>query len=166
MRDVVRGQPWTGAGLVVGALTLAGLPLTAGFASEWLTLESLMQQFRIDHLGMQLASAVAGALVALSVGIAGVTFVRLIALTGFGAARSPAGHPARHREPLAAKAGLALLIAGCLGAAAAAPWEIDLIVSGLRPLVAGTPARPMPRPGSSSRCTPTSPRSRRRGCGW
>jgi formate hydrogenlyase subunit 3/multisubunit Na+/H+ antiporter MnhD subunit len=134
LRDVARSQPWVGAGLVVGALTLAGLPLTAGFASEWLTLESLMQQFRIDHLGMQLASAVAGALVALSVGIAGVTFVRLIALTGFGAA--PARE--RHREAFGLKAAVVLLVAGCLGAAMAAPWEIDLISAGVRPLVADT----------------------------
>ncbi|MFT4083298.1 MAG: proton-conducting transporter membrane subunit [Nocardioides sp.] len=132
LRDVARSQPWTGAGLVVGALTLAGLPLTAGFASEWLTLESLMQQFRIDHLGMQLASAVAGALVALSIGVAGVTFVRLIALTGFGAA---SGVRRRH-EALGLKVAVTLLVLGCLGAAAAAPWEIDLISAGVRPLVA------------------------------
>jgi formate hydrogenlyase subunit 3/multisubunit Na+/H+ antiporter MnhD subunit len=31
----------------VGSLTLAGLPPTAGFVSEWFLLESLMQQFRV-----------------------------------------------------------------------------------------------------------------------
>jgi formate hydrogenlyase subunit 3/multisubunit Na+/H+ antiporter MnhD subunit len=130
IRDVARHQPWAGAGLVVGALTLAGLPLTAGFASEWLTLESLMQQFRIDHLGMQLGSAIAGALVALSVGIAGVTFVRLIALTGFGGTRT-----AGTRESAGSRVGVLLLAAGCLGAAMAAPWEVDVIGAGLSPLV-------------------------------
>lgn len=134
LRDVVRGQPWAGVGLVVGALTLAGLPLTAGFASEWLTLESLMQQFRIDHLGMQLASAVAGALIALSIGIAGVTFVRLIALTAFGAG----GAAPRVREPIGLRIGVLLLAVGCLGAALAAPWEVDLISAGIRPLTGGT----------------------------
>ncbi len=33
------------------ALTLAGLPLTAGFVSEWFLLEALMQQFRLGPLG-------------------------------------------------------------------------------------------------------------------
>ncbi len=134
LRDVARSQPWVGAGLTVGALTLAGLPLTAGFASEWLTLESLMQQFRIDELGMQLASAVAGALVALSIGIAGVTFVRLVALTSFGAGRAVRRRP----EPVAVRVAVGLLVAGCLGLAVAAPWEVDVIADGIRPVVSGT----------------------------
>ena len=37
------------------AVTLAGLPLTAGFASEWFLLESLMQQFRVPGLGYRLS---------------------------------------------------------------------------------------------------------------
>ena len=37
-------------GLAVGSLTLAGLPLTAGFVSEWFLLEALMQQFRVPGL--------------------------------------------------------------------------------------------------------------------
>ena len=84
---VVRRLPWAGTGLVIGSLTLAGLPLTAGFASEWFTLESLMQQFRVSSLAMQLATAATGALVALTIGVAGVTFVRVVALTAFGPAR-------------------------------------------------------------------------------
>jgi NADH:ubiquinone oxidoreductase subunit 5 (subunit L)/multisubunit Na+/H+ antiporter MnhA subunit len=126
-------MPWSAAGLVVGGLTLAGLPLTAGFASEWLILESLMQQFRIDDLPIQLASATAGALVALSLGIAGVTFVRLVALTAF----SPSAEKSRtgQREPASVRAAVFLLGLGCLGVAAASPWEVDAITSGLRPIV-------------------------------
>lgn len=133
LRGVARERPWSGLALVVGAVTLGGLPLTAGFASEWLTLESLMQQFRIDHLDLQLASAVAGALLALTVGIASVTFVRLIALTGFGGRSG-----VRQREPLGLRAAAALLTVGCLGVAAAAPWEVDVIGRGLSPLVGTT----------------------------
>jgi NADH:ubiquinone oxidoreductase subunit 5 (subunit L)/multisubunit Na+/H+ antiporter MnhA subunit len=143
LRGVGRTQPWAGAGLVVGALTLAGLPMTAGFASEWLTLETLMQQFRIDDLGMQLASAVAGALVALSVGIAGVTFVRLIALTAFGGESAAP----RDAEPAGARTGVVLLAISCLGAAAAAPWEIDVISAGVRQLVGRAVDQAHARPG-------------------
>jgi formate hydrogenlyase subunit 3/multisubunit Na+/H+ antiporter MnhD subunit len=132
-RGVARELPWTGAGLVVGGLTLAGLPLTAGFASEWLTLESLMQQFRIDDLAIQLASATAGALVALSIGIAGVTFVRLVALTAF----SPrvAIRRGGDREPWSLRVSVFMLGVGCLGVAAAAPWEVDAVGAGMEPLV-------------------------------
>jgi formate hydrogenlyase subunit 3/multisubunit Na+/H+ antiporter MnhD subunit len=136
LRGLCRRLPWSGTGLVVGSLTLAGLPLTAGFASEWLTLESLMQQFRVSRLPMQLASAVAGALVALTVGVAGVTFVRLIALTAFGA---PATRDARPKLDRATghRTAVAVLSTACFAVAALAPLEIRLIAAGLRPL-AGT----------------------------
>lgn len=35
LRGMGRRTPWSGAGLAVGAVTLAGLPPTAGFVSEW-----------------------------------------------------------------------------------------------------------------------------------
>jgi formate hydrogenlyase subunit 3/multisubunit Na+/H+ antiporter MnhD subunit len=72
--------PWSGFGLAIGSLTLAGLPPTAGFVSEWFLLESLMQQFRVPGLGYRLVLALAGAAVALTAGFAGVTFVRIVGL--------------------------------------------------------------------------------------
>lgn len=139
LRGVARAMPYSGTGLVVGALTLAGLPLTAGFAAEWLTLEALMQQFRVSDLATQLGSAVAGALVALTVGVAGVAFVRLIALTAFG---TPAIRPARI---VAERAGghriaISALSLACLAVAAVAPLEVRLIAAGLEP-VSGTATR-------------------------
>ncbi len=135
---VVRRLPWAGAALVIGSFTLAGIPLTAGFASEWFTLESLMQQFRVSSLAMQLATALTGALVALTIGVAAVTFVRVVALTAFG--------PPRIGEPVYAdrnrvdrqwpyRLGVVGLVAGCLGAAAFAPLLVRLIGAGLRPIV-------------------------------
>jgi hydrogenase-4 component B len=147
---VVRKLPWAGTGLAIGSLTLAGLPLTAGFASEWFTLEALMQQFRISNLAMQLTSAVTGALIALTIGIAGVTFVRVVALTAFGPARigeppiEPVG--ARPDRQWSYRFAVALLVVGCLGVAAVAPLQVRLIGSGLAPIVgnqaAGANAKP------------------------
>lgn len=136
---IVRRLPWAGTGLVIGSLTLAGLPLTAGFASEWFTLESLMQQFRVTSLAIQLSTAATGALIALTIGIAGVTFVRVVALTAFG----PARIDEPHLDPLAARVdhqwtyrlGVVILVVGCLGAAAVAPLQVGLIACGLRPIV-------------------------------
>ena len=85
LRGRARGTPWSGFGLAVGSLTLAGLPPTVGFVSEWFLLESLMQQFRVPGLGYRLVLALAGAAVALTVGFAGVTFVRLVGLIVLGA---------------------------------------------------------------------------------
>ncbi|HTW05021.1 MAG TPA: proton-conducting transporter membrane subunit, partial [Streptosporangiaceae bacterium] len=80
LRGVARLAPWRGTGLAIAGLTLAGLPPTAGFVSEWFLLEALMQQFRVPGLGFRLVLAVAGAAVALTAGFAGVTFVRLIGM--------------------------------------------------------------------------------------
>lgn len=141
---VVRRLPWAGTGLVIGSLTLAGLPLTAGFASEWFTLESLMQQFRVASLAMQLSTAVTGALIALTLGIAGVTFVRVVALTAFGPARL--GEPSMDPDLAGVdrqwwyRFGVAALVAGCLGAAAFAPLQVRLIGHGLTPIVGGQAA--------------------------
>jgi hydrogenase-4 component B len=147
---VARRLPWAGTGLAIGSLTLAGLPLTAGFASEWFTLEALMQQFRVSNLAMQLASAVTGALIALTIGIAGVTFVRVVALTAFGPARI--GEPpidSAHTRPdrqWPYRFAVAVLVVGCLGVAAVAPLQVRLIGSGLVPVVgdqaAGANAKP------------------------
>lgn len=136
---IARKLPWAGTGLVIGSLTLAGLPLTAGFASEWFTLESLMQQFRVSSLAMQLSTAATGALVALTIGIAGVTFVRVVGLTAFG----PARIDGPQLDPVAARVdrqwpyqlGIATLVAGCLGTAAVAPLQVGVIARGLRPIV-------------------------------
>ncbi|HUB55965.1 MAG TPA: proton-conducting transporter membrane subunit [Mycobacterium sp.] len=141
---VVRRLPWAGTGLAIGSLTLAGLPLTAGFASEWFTLEALMQQFRISSLAMQLTSAATGALIALTIGIAGVTFVRVVALTAFGPARigEPPIDPDRARpdRQWSYRFAVALLVVGCLGVAAVAPLQVRVIASGVAPIVGGQAA--------------------------
>lgn len=139
LRGVARRMPWTGAGLVVGALTMAGLPLTAGFTSEWFTLEALMQQFRIGGLAMQLATAAAAALVSLTVGFAGVTFVRLVALTVFGPGSLPSADD-QQDQPAGeaawpARLGITVLAFACLALAALAPLEVAVLARGLSPVV-------------------------------
>lgn len=139
LRGVARRLPFSGAGLVIGGLTLAGMPLTAGFASEWFILEALMQQFRVDQLALQLCLAVAGVLVALTVGVAGIAFVRLIALTAFGHPAvdlgADAAEQARTERSWPHRVAVVVLIVGCLGLAAGAPLEVTVIAHGLSPLV-------------------------------
>ncbi|MGB8997152.1 MAG: proton-conducting transporter membrane subunit [Pseudonocardiaceae bacterium] len=134
LRGVGHRLPASGTGLAIGALTLAGLPLTVGFVSEWFLLESLMQQFRIGQLAYALPLALAGALVAITAGFAAVAFVRIVGLIVLGP-RGPA-EAIRSRDvgPLGT-AGLALLGAGCLGVAAVAPLWIRVLAAGLDPVV-------------------------------
>jgi formate hydrogenlyase subunit 3/multisubunit Na+/H+ antiporter MnhD subunit len=154
LRGLGRRAPWSGAGLAVGSLTLAGLPPTAGFVSEWFLLESLMQQFRVASLGGRLTLALAGAAVALTAGFAGVTFVRLVGLVVLGP-RAPGGYGGPGRPPVrrgglgrivppevtdygwAGRAAVALLAASTLVIAALTPLEIRVIAAGLSPVVPG-----------------------------
>ncbi|HEX3923296.1 MAG TPA: proton-conducting transporter membrane subunit [Streptosporangiaceae bacterium] len=133
LRGCARPLPWSGTGLAIGSLTLAGLPPTAGFVSEWFLLEALMQQFRVPGLGDRLVLAITGAAVALTAGFAGVTFVRLIGLIVLGRPAQRAA-PARDYGP-AGRAAIVVLAAGGLVIAALTPLEIRVIAAGLSPAV-------------------------------
>jgi hydrogenase-4 component B len=143
-----RSTPWSRFGLAVGSLTLAGLPPTVGFVSEWFLLESLMQQFRVPGLGYRLVLALAGAAVALTVGFAGVTFVRLVGLICLGGNDPPQAPPAhggaargaestavRGEYGWAGRAAIVVLAFCCLATAAVTPLEIRVIAAGLSPAV-------------------------------
>lgn len=134
LRGVGHRLPASGTGLAIGALTLAGLPLTVGFVSEWFLLESLMQQFRIGQLTYALPMALAGALVAITAGFAAVAFVRIVGLIVLGPREPAESIRGRDVGPLGA-AGLALLGGGCVGVAAVAPLWIRVLIAGLDPVV-------------------------------
>lgn len=134
LRGVGHRLRFSGAGLAVGALTLAGLPLTAGFVSEWFLLESLMQQFRLGALGYTLPLATTGAVVALTAGFAAVAFVRIVGLTVLGPRGPRDEEPARDTGALG-KVAVTILGAGCLAVPAVAPLWIGFIATGLDPLV-------------------------------
>ena len=135
VRGIARLSRWRGIGLAVGGLTLAGLPPTAGFVSEWFLLEALMQQFRVPGLGFRLVLAVAGAAVALTAGFAGVTFVRLIGMVVLGQPRSAQARPKLRDYRTGGRVAIVGLGAACLVLAALTPLEIRVVAAGLSPIV-------------------------------
>jgi formate hydrogenlyase subunit 3/multisubunit Na+/H+ antiporter MnhD subunit len=137
LQGIGRCRPLAGAVFTVGALTLAGMPLTLGFVSEWYLLESIMQLFRLHSLTLQIAMALAGALIALAVGFAGFTFVRLVGLTVLGGGGRPRlrPRPAGAASALLSAAGLAAPAVACIAVAAISPEEIRLLARGLSDLV-------------------------------
>lgn len=134
LRGIGRRMRWSGAAFGAGAIALAGLPPTVGFVSEWFILEALMQQFRLPGLALRLGLAAAGALVALTTGLAALAFLRVLGLTFLGGPTPTVRKNAKEAGPVA-KVGLALLTAGCLGIAAITPLEVRYIARGLDPLV-------------------------------
>lgn len=133
-----RSEPIAATAFSLGALTLAGLPLTVGFVSEWFLLESIMQLFRFSPLTLQVSFAVAGAALALAAGYAGFTFVRLVGMTILGRPQAPATDQTPPALGLLGALALLLPAAGCAVLAALSPWEIRFLASGLSPLVART----------------------------
>jgi hydrogenase-4 component B len=137
--DALRGAGhrlrWSGWAFGAGALTLAGLPPTVGFVSEWFVLEALMQQFRLPGLALRLGLAGAGALVALTTGLAALAFLRVLGLTFLG--RTSRVVERSHDAGPLGLGGLAVLGLGCLGLAAASPWEVRFFAHGLSQLVPG-----------------------------
>jgi hydrogenase-4 component B len=133
LRGMGRRTPWSGFGLAVGSLTLAGLPPTAGFVSEWFLLESLMQQFRVGTLGGRLTLALAGAAVALTAGFAGVTFVRVVGMVVLG----PSGGNGQGGTEFGwtGRVAVVLLAVSSLAIAALTPLEVRVIAAGLSPVV-------------------------------
>jgi hydrogenase-4 component B len=133
LRGVGRRLRWSGATFAAGAVTLAGLPPTIGFVSEWFILEALVQEFRVPGLALRLGLAGAGALVALTTGLAALAFLRVLGLAFLG---QPDADLERGQETgLLGKAGLCALGIGCLGLAAVSPVEVRYIARGLSPLV-------------------------------
>ena len=136
LRGLGRRYRLSGTAFGIASLTLAGLPPTLGFVSEWFLLEALLQEFRLHVLALRLGMALAGALIALTVGVALLCFIRLVGFVILG----PAAPPRRPDAPVldggtAGGAALGLMAAACLALAAAAPWVIRFIADGMSPVV-------------------------------
>lgn len=129
---VGRRYPWAGTCFSLGCLSLAGLPPTIGFASEWFVLEALMQEYRLRNLPLRLAMAAAGALVALTAGVAVLCFIRVIGLSVLRRSDRTDRPPS---AGLLGGAGLALLGGSCLGLAAIAPLVVRYLGAGLAPVI-------------------------------
>jgi hydrogenase-4 component B len=136
LSGMVRSHPWSCASFAASALTLAGLPPTIGFVSEWFIFEALMQQFRLHDLTLRLATASAGALVALTAGVAALTFVRLVGFTVLGRPHTAPRQGRAGERAAPSKASLGAIAVSCFGLAAVAPWVVRYIARGLAPDVA------------------------------
>jgi len=134
LRGAGRRAPVSGAAFALGSLTLAGLPPTIGFVSEWFLLEALLQEFRLHELALRLGMATAGALVALTTGVAAFAFVRLIGFTVLGR-RPGSGQEKRGGGGPVGRAGLVLLGLSCVALSALAPLLVRFLARGLAPVV-------------------------------
>lgn len=81
-------MPITVACLILAALSLAGLPPSAGFAGEWLLFQSVIGAVRLGGIGMQVIACVTAALLALTTAMAAAAAVRLVGVALLGRPRT------------------------------------------------------------------------------
>jgi hydrogenase-4 component B len=110
---LLRRMPWTGATFALGAIAISGAPPLNGFASEWLTLQSLLHLGVSSHLGVALAGALAAAVLAGAAALAAYCFVKAIGLVLLGLPRREECAQARE-APVGTRASMVFLAAACV----------------------------------------------------
>jgi hydrogenase-4 component B len=110
---LLRRMPWTGWAFALGAMAIAGLPPLNGFASEWLTLQSLLHLGVTSHLGVALAGALATLALAGTAALAVYCFVKVIGLVLLGLPRRPECAQASE-VPIGMRASMVFLAAACV----------------------------------------------------
>ncbi|MGH7738326.1 MAG: proton-conducting transporter membrane subunit [Candidatus Tyrphobacter sp.] len=111
---LARALPITAACFFVGALAIAAIPPLNGFASEWLTLETLLRSAEIGPVAFKIGFVLAGALLALTAALAVTCFVKAYAMTFLGVARSDAARDVRGELGTGASVGMGLLALLCI----------------------------------------------------
>lgn len=127
-------MPVTALTFLVGALALAAMPPFSGFSSEWLALEALMQGFRLHGSVPHVCIAVAGALLALTSGLALMAFVKVVGIAFLGEARS-ADAAAAADPPVALRLALAGLALCSVAIGVLAPWVVRLLGAAGAPVI-------------------------------
>jgi hydrogenase-4 component B len=110
---LLRQMPWTGGAFLIGAMSIAGLPPLNGFASEWLTLQSLLHAAFGPPLGVALAATICLAGLAATAALALLCFVKVIGLVLLGPPRR-AECAAAVDAPRAMRAGMGALAGLCV----------------------------------------------------
>ncbi|HEV8680711.1 MAG TPA: proton-conducting transporter membrane subunit [Stellaceae bacterium] len=123
---IIRRMPWTSALFLVGVLGISALPPLNGFVSEWLTLQTILRSAVIASTPIKIVFALAGALLALTAGLAVTCFAKVFAMGFLGLARSEGA--ARAGEALAAaRVSLGFLAASCIALGLLPTYVIPLI---------------------------------------
>lgn len=137
---LARPMPATTALFGVAALGACGLPLGAGFVSEWLLVQSLIHAPRPTTATVALTMPLAMGVVALTAGLGVVAMAKAFGVGFLARPRSPEAAAAREAGP-AMLAGMALAAAACL-VLAVAPIVAAPVLRRVLPDLSGEAAGP------------------------
>ena len=109
---LLRRMPWTGLCFLIGAVSIAALPPTSGFVSEWLIFQSLFLSVQLPTLFLKLMLPIVAAILALTGALAVACFAKAFGLSFLAQPRSP---QARHavEVPVSMRIGMGFLATSC-----------------------------------------------------
>ncbi len=131
---LIRLMPWTTLFFLVAALGISAVPPFNGYISEWMLFETLLQSFVIPDTLAKVVIAIAGALLALTAGIAVTAFVRLCGVGFLALPRSKEAAEA-HESPVTMRVAMGFLAFCCLALGVLPTFVIPLLDHVTTPLL-------------------------------
>jgi hydrogenase-4 component B len=121
-------MPWTGATFLVGAVAISGLPPFNGFASEWLTYQSIIGSLAAMPSAARIVAILTIASLALTGGLAAACFVKAFGITFLARPRS---EHAEHAKEVAVemRISMATLAVLCLALGVASPLIVRTLAT-------------------------------------
>jgi hydrogenase-4 component B len=101
---------WTAPAFLIGCAAISAIPPFNGFVSEWMTFQSLIDEFAVGTPSVQVVLFIAIAGLALTGGLAAACFVKVFGVAFLGQPRRP--QPQAPKEQLDAAAAAVGLLAG------------------------------------------------------
>jgi hydrogenase-4 component B len=133
---LLRRMPWTGAFFLIGAVSIAALPPTNGFISEWLVFQTLFLSFNLPALFLNLALPIAAAMLALTAVLALACFAKAFGISFLALPRSTHAREARE-VPISMRLGMGMLAALC-GVLGLAPMLVVPLLNHVTGLLMGS----------------------------
>ncbi|MBX3346179.1 MAG: hydrogenase 4 subunit B [Nitrospira sp.] len=110
---LLRRMPWTGLFFLIGAVSIAALPPTNGFVSEWLVFQSLFLSVQLPTLFLKLMLPIAAAILALTGALALACFAKAFGMSFLAQPRS--AHARQAVEvPTSMRVGMGILAGSCV----------------------------------------------------
>ena len=142
MGGLLRRMPLTGLCFLVGAVAISGLPPLNGFASEWMTFQSLLYGFSdATDTVPRLLLPVSAALLALTSALAAACFVKAFGIAFLALPRSRAAAEVKE-SPAVMLAPQLFLAAACLGLGLV-PGAVLGVIGGVTAMLPGLPPDPV-----------------------
>jgi len=123
---LLRRMPWTGLFFLIGAVSIAALPPTNGFVSEWMIFQGLFLSFQAPSLIVKLMLPLAAAILALTGVLALACFAKAFGMAFLALPRS--AH-ARHAEevPWSMRLGMGVPAGACVALGLAPMMVVPLL---------------------------------------